>query len=420
MPYDIVRNMAVLGTSGTRLDVKLREAVGLLKEAFAFDQCALYLRTEEGRGFALEVYSGEKTGCTRVYDEDSGVVGFVRKNGRVVELYKRDQEATAWKGRVDPGLRGYRHVRVFPLMDHNRFYGVLYLKSRSKMTLKPNRMDLLRIAVIQIVSILKFDEIVQDYKKANDELEGVRDKLLSAEKLMALGDMAASLAHEVKNPLVSVGGFAQLVKRHLKKDSPAVPYVDQMIKEIKRLEKIVTGSISYLREDLESREPGDLNEILDDAVALFTDECRDHGISVVKDFHKGALSVLADSEQLKIAFDNLIANAIQSMGKGGVLTLSTLKQQDWAVAEISDSGIGIDPRNLGSIFSPFFTTKKNGTGLGLPITNSIIMRHKGIIRVANNIGAGATFKVKLPCSDREKGAARTRRMQGGGTLPGAY
>ena len=173
-----------------------------------------------------------------------------------------------------------------------------------------------------------------------------------------------------------------------------------MSAEILRLEKIIDGVVRFLKDSEVELHPEEINGVVEEALEIFSDEAREHGINIEKEFHCGALVVEADREQLKIAFDNLIANALQSMekgekGGGGVLRLATFLDGSTVVISVSDSGGGIDPEQLRYIFTPFFTTKKHGSGLGLPITNSIIMRHKGALEVHNEYGVGATFTVRL-------------------------
>jgi len=138
---------------------------------------------------------------------------------------------------------------------------------------------------------------------------------------------------------------------------------------------------------------------MDEAAARFEDEMKRLSIRLERDYRYGPLCVNAGRQELKIVFDNLIANALQCMNKdGGTLRLGTTLDEGWVVAEVSDSGGGIDPCHLASIFRPFFTTKKDGTGLGLPITSSIVSRLRGVIDVINKVGEGVTFRVKLPPS----------------------
>ncbi|GMR04204.1 MAG: hypothetical protein BMS9Abin23_0094 [Thermodesulfobacteriota bacterium] len=402
MVSDIIKNMAALVTSGAGLRIKLRNVAWLFLENFPFDQCSIYMRDENGRGFTLRAFAGEARGRVERYAKGAALAYYVKKEGKIAEVYTPDPADVRWKRVEDRGLEGYRSVVVIPLMDGSRCYGVLYLKSVKKVVLGRREKKTLEIAVLQLVSILKFAEIILDYKEVVHDLEQARAKLLSARKMIHLGGMAAELTHEIKNPLISLGGVASRIRRKIEKDSTALPYVDRMIKEIKRLEDLVNRSVAPLKDDSCAGEIDDINRILEDSLDYFADELRAKGIGVAKEFFKGKLMVETDREELKIAFDNLIANAIQSMDKGGTLVLSTLLNDGWVVTEVADCGGGIDPRNMDAIFNPFFTTKEDGTGLGLPITSSIITRHKGVIDVDNRAGHGVTIKIKLPCAGKDK------------------
>ncbi len=208
------------------------------------------------------------------------------------------------------------------------------------------------------------------------------------------------LSHEIKNPLVSIGGFANRLKKKLSSNSPYMPYVDQIVKEVSRLEDIMRGIVSFSNNKFVEFSREDINSIVEEALFVFSDVLRRQGIKIDMNLDKKPAFVMGDRQQLKIAFDNLIVNAIQSMAKGGTLYITTYSTDEWNVVEVSDTGGGIDPQVIGNIFNPFFTTKEHGTGLGLAITYTIIKRHKGVIDVTNNIGVGVTFSVKLPHASR--------------------
>lgn len=400
MEYGLIEKLTGLCAAGSTISAKLGEAAGLILGCTRTDQCSIYLWDDESSRFVLSTTEGDHASRIETYAEDEGVPGFVSRGYGVVEVYTEAPADTGFKGATDPGLAGFVSACLFPLRDGERLYGVLYLKSRKKTSFTDTERALLNAAATQLVLILKFEEMIESNRAVSGELQEYRVKLKNAEKLIALGDMAATLAHEIKNPLVSIGGFASRLKRKLGPGSPDIKYVEQMISEIHRLEKVLNGAMSFLKEDVLDLKPHDINDILEDALGLFDEEFDVHGIRVVKDFFARPLSVMADREELKIAFDNLIANAIQSMGEGGTLTLSTSISDGWVVAEVSDSGCGIDPARLCEIFNPFYTTKERGTGLGLPITNSIIIRHKGKIDVTSKKGIGATFVVKLPAAEK--------------------
>jgi len=249
---------------------------------------------------------------------------------------------------------------------------------------------------------------VGECRSACEEAEAFRERLCQAEKLILLGDIAATLAHEIKNPLICLGAYAARIKRKLAPSSPVIADVTELLKAVKRLEGVVNALVSPLKDDEGIETISDLNEILAEAVKSFREDMKERSVALQRDLFMGPLPVYARRQELKIIFDNLIANAIQCMSKeGGTLRLSTDLGDGWVIAEVSDTGGGIDPRDVASIFRPFFTTKKDGTGLGLPITSSIVSRHRGEIDVINRFGEGVTFKVKFPsATGREEKSPR--------------
>lgn len=400
MDYAIIKKMAALTAYDGALDEKLIRAARLFLRDSPFDQCAIYRwgkgGAERAEAFILKAKAGERKNCPDAYGADEGLPGAARKKRAAFAARKRSAAGKNWGRIEDRGGDGYKSAFVCPLRSGNSFYGVVYLKSKRGARLRAAERLLIEAAALELVSSLRCAELVRSHDRAHRDLNEVQERLLKTEKLIALGDMAATLAHEIKNPLLSIGAFAARLKRRLGPDSDLLPYVEQMIAEIVRLEKIMNGVVRFLRDSAPDLKPDDLNAILDEALGLFGDEIAAHGVNVVKDFYPEPLPLLADREQLKIAFDNLIANAIQSMEKGGTLTLSTARTAHSVIARVSDTGGGIDPRYIGHIFNPFFTTKEHGTGLGLPITNSIVMRHRGTIEIDNRFGAGATFTLIFP------------------------
>lgn len=404
MEYDILEKSAGLVADDRPLDARLEQAAALFTAALpAFGECLVYVLSDRKRCLELKAQhvrrdGNDKKGGADFYKEDEGLAWAVIKGGQAVHAQSNAPfpEAAVWNEVTDSGLAGFKSVYVAPLVDSSGCYGVIYLKSRKRAALTDKKKQVILVAAFHVAMSIKFDWLFRMQMAERGELKSLQKKLSGAERLMALGDMAASIAHEIKNPLVSLGGFALRLRNKLGADSPYMPYVEMMIAEVAKIEKTMNGALRHLKDSFLEITRSDLSEILEETAVIFEDDFKGLGIDVIREFHDGPIPVDVDREQLKIAFDNLIANAIQSMKHGGTLRLKTMIRGVWAIAEISDSGGGIDPRHLGQIFNPFFTTKDDGTGLGLPITNSIIMRHHGIIDLINDVGVGAAFTVKLP------------------------
>lgn len=404
MEHEMLEKIAEAVVAELDFDVKLSMAVRLISEAFAFDQCAVYVREGRVGGFKLSALEGESIGRVEEYGEEEGLPGLVRLTRDCAEVRGKEEGVADWEGRTDAGLRGFGYAMALPVTDKESLFGVLYLKARQDPELSASKKKVLTTAALLIAAIIKCRDVKECVLKAAIELKDARSQLINSEKLMSLGGMAATLAHEIKNPLMSIGGFALRLKKKLGGDPQYVKDVDLMIKEVGRIERIMNGIVRSLEQTLELR-LDDFTDILDDALGLFEEEIGALGIKVVRRYHEGPLPVEADREQMKIAFDNIIANALQSMEKGGgTLELETGAVNGTAIAKITDSGGGINPDYIGHIFNPFFTTKEHGTGLGLPITNSIVMRHRGVIEIDNRAGVGVSFTIKLPCAGGKRGS----------------
>lgn len=390
MEYDIIKEVAQLASSGPDFGAGLKRAAGVILEASRFDQCAVYVWDEEKRNFFLKASAGAGARAES-YGESEGIPGRVKETMAPVAF----TTGTVPGGRTDPGLAGFGYAYALPMNILGSFYGVLYLKSKGAGK-KPGFERDAELAALLLALVIRSRNAEVRYSEALARLGEAQEWIERTEKLMALVDMTSSLAHEIKNPLVSIGGYAAKLKRHIGTGSDAAPYVEEMLHEVKRVERLIDGIMRFFGDSGSAKRPDDINEILKSAVKFFDDDFRAGNIKLVMDLYHGRLPVNADREQLTIAFDNLIANAIQSMKNGGTLTLTTGVCAGSVSVRVSDSGGGIDPANIGNIFNPFFTTKKNGTGLGLPIANSIMHRHSGVIEVENEEGVGVTFVLKLP------------------------
>ena len=230
------------------------------------------------------------------------------------------------------------------------------------------------------------------------ELNRLKEQLARSEKMAALGGMAARVAHEIRNPLTPIGGFARRLAKRLAGEQKE--YAEIIVREVDRLEAMLDETLSFVRQARLSIEPFDINSLLDSIISLITPSLKS-GVEVRKDPSPEPLLITGDTNRLKEAFLNIIKNAEQAITEKGVITIRSTKDVGAAVVEISDTGSGIDEEALKFIFDPFFTTKASGTGLGLAITNRIIEEHGGRIGVESEKDKGTTFRVYLPLRKEE-------------------
>jgi signal transduction histidine kinase len=235
-------------------------------------------------------------------------------------------------------------------------------------------------------------------KRAEQETLRLQQQIRHADRLATIGQLAAGIAHELNEPLGNILGFAQLAHK-----SPDL--ADQTRRD---LEKIVTASL-YAREIIKklllfSRQTPpektgvDLNKVVKDGISLLEPRCAKAGIAVVRKLAPEAPVVLGDPAQLQQILVNLVVNAIQAMPEGGTLQVGTATEDAVVCLTLEDTGVGIPPENLESIFLPFFTTKDvgEGTGLGLAVVHGIISLHGGTVRADSEVGRGTRFEIRLP------------------------
>jgi PAS domain S-box-containing protein len=228
-------------------------------------------------------------------------------------------------------------------------------------------------------------------------------RLRRAESLASLTTLAAGVAHEIKNPLGSISIHVQLMRKSLKKqtEEPLIRYLDIVTEEIDRLNRIVVDFLFAVR-------PMDIAPINDDIVALLKEllefmhvEVERAGIELTMEYGKDIPLLPFDKRYIKQALLNLVKNATAAMPDGGKLRLAIELAGDELRITVADSGIGIPEDKLGKIFEPYFTTKENGTGLGLTLTYKIIKEHGGDIAVISRPGQGTTFTITLPVPQKE-------------------
>ena len=226
------------------------------------------------------------------------------------------------------------------------------------------------------------------------EIKKLHEQLIMAQRMAALGEVAARVAHDIRNPLVSIGGFARRLERSL--EGPIKEYAEIIVKEISGLELILMEILSFVRGVSLEKQMVKVDSIVDEVTAVIKSELEEKQITLVKELD-APFEVFVDSGNIREALLNILTNAVHAIGSNGEIVVRTYRKRDSVVIEVKDTGSGIPEEALPFIFDPFFTTKGSGsTGLGLTITHKIIKTHKGKIEVESKPNAGSTFRVFLP------------------------
>jgi two-component system sensor histidine kinase HydH len=241
------------------------------------------------------------------------------------------------------------------------------------------------------------------------EVKRLQEEVRRKEKLAALGSLAAGIAHEIRNPLSSIKGFAKYFEGHCEEGSEGRKLVAVMTKEVDRLNRVITELLEFAKpSDLKTR-PTNVNDIIEHSLRLIRQDANAKRIRVEFTRDEQLPNAEIDPDRFTQALLNLYLNAVQAMENGGILAVraSTAGVNEIRI-EIEDSGKGIPSESLGSIFNPYFTTKSSGTGLGLAIVHKVIESHQGEIKVRSAAGKGTAFSILIP-TQRRKGEIHGRQ-----------
>ena len=265
-------------------------------------------------------------------------------------------------------------------------------------------------------SLMGYTLIFQDITRFKE----MEEQMKRVDKMAAIGQLAAGMAHEIRNPLTSLSGSIQVLKSELVLDHPGQRLMDIILRESERLNALIRDFLLFAQPPRTNKSIWKIGNILDETVDLFINSQEYHeGIRIIRPQAHDSIQAMIDPDQMKQVFWNLLINAAQSMSNGGELHLQLQKGEEdllatnlpwspprktreWVRISIADSGCGIAEHEKEKIFEPFYTTKDGGTGLGLSIVHKIIENHDGVIKVESEVGKGSTFTIFLPVNRDEE------------------
>ncbi len=350
---------------------------------------------------------------------DSKLVFFLDKYRK--EIFKEDliaeQKYIMVKDELMKSFEGLKASVAIPLFFKDQLVGILALGDKKSGLMYNSRdMKLLRTladqSAIAIENAFAY-KLVEDYAKkvedTNRELIEAQAQLIQSEKMSAIGQLAAGIAHEIRNPLNIIEGARYYLSQTINGENTAVAgeYLGYIKNEVDRTNRLIDNLLKFSRVETHHFEPIDVNGILENALVLVRKQFSDNNIRLTTNFNHTIPNIMADQNQLWQVFINILINAIQAMPQGGELWVDTglyYGSSNQIFISFTDTGVGIDEEYLTKIFNPFFTTKDTGTGLGLSISYKIVEEHKGRIIVNSQKGTGSTFVVELPVGQNNKGA----------------
>jgi len=377
----------------------LREITRAAAELMDAPVVSLSIADEAGRQLVRQAFSDETIGADhpgsirRFGEGGSGWVAEHRRTLHVPDVFTDDRiVAREWFRK-----HGLRSALTVPILFGDSLLGVLGLYARSPFALGAEDRSLLESFVAQAAIAIHNARLFEELRLAHEQLERSQEQLVHSEKLSALGQLVAGVAHELNNPLSAVLGSAYLAERHVAQ-TPAERHVQRIREAAERAAQIVRNLLQFARDTTGRREHIEINTLVRQVADLTLNAGATQSVKLTLDLEPRLPSTFGDPVQIEQVLINLITNAYQAMeGEPGAVRVRTRGTPDTLRVEVSDTGPGVAPETRTKVFDPFFTTKPvgKGTGLGLSVAHGIVAMHGGRIWLEEG-GPGATFVVEIP------------------------
>jgi len=321
--------------------------------------------------------------------------GRVIQENRVIAIRNVLKEPSLIKQHLETmGKAGYRAYLGIPLRLGSRVIGAINLQSKEERDFSEEEIELISAFADQAAIAIENARLYENLKKSNNVLR-------RADRLSSLGLLTAGLAHEIRNPLVAIRTFTQLLPERYEDPEFRENFKSLALKELDRICGLVNDLLNFARPSPPKVSPEDANELVEGIVRILESEAKEKDVSINLRLAPGLPKIFIDKEQIKQVSMNVILNAIQAIEGGGEVEVITRmfskdSSERFLQIEVRDTGVGIEEGDLENIFNPFFTTKEDGNGLGLSISHQIIQEHSGYIVADSKPGKGTAFYINLP------------------------
>ena len=364
---------------------------------------SVYQLDEKKQELFVRLARGEKKDPIRriTLKVGEGVAGHVVQTGKPMVIQDVSTEER-FSDKFDK-ITGFttRSILCVPLMLRNAPIGALQVIN--KKTGEPfNRADLeLLYAIAQHVAIaMENANLYKRLEESNDmttqELRITQQKLIRSERLAAMGNLVQGVAHEIRNPVTTIGGFSQRIKKEFGDNEKIGKYVDIIIEETNRLENLVRRIREFAEAQVCILTLEKPDTVLLEALKQAKDTAKGQGVKVVTEIPSELPKMRIDANQLLTALNNLLENALEAMPAGGTLTLKANLTSEHLLIVVEDTGCGIPKEKLAAVYDPFVTSKTKGAGLGLTLVHQVAMNHHGEIQLSSEVNRGTVVTLRLP------------------------
>jgi signal transduction histidine kinase len=383
------------------LDSLSERLVRTVSDSMRIGKASLYVVDDVKGGFVCKASIGlDGGGGATSFSKDDVLV---QRFGRSLQTLVREELAVGYNHGTAEPLLAARLLELeaeisLPLTAKGRLVGILNLGHKEENDLYSKEdIELLFTLANQAAIAIENARLYQNLKQSQDTLR-------RADRLSSLGLLTAGLAHEIRNPLVAIRTFTQLLPERYEDAEFREGFQSLALKEVDRICGLITDLLSFARPSKPNVALEDINAVIDGIVRILETQAKEKNVEIVREFSVNLPKVWIDREQMKQVFMNLIFNGIQAINDGGIIIISTRlynknaeeEPGGFLQVEIRDNGIGIPEENLQHIFDPFFTSKDEGSGLGLSISHQIVQEHGGYVTVESKPRSGTSFFVHVP------------------------
>ena len=386
-------------TSTLDLDMVLMQAMSEARAMLSAEAASVLLHdpTTNELVFAASDGPGSQDLLGERMPAEAGIAGWTLREAQPM-LIKDAQEDPRFYADIDTTTGMTTHsLLAVPLKYKDKVIGVIEAVNRSDRHFDEHDLEILSILAGSAAIAIENARLYEAEREQRILVEQSHAQLVQSEKLAATGRLAASLAHEINNPLQAIHTSLQLMINFDVEPEEQQEYIRMADEEVKRLIDIATSVMDFARPSRPQLEATFVDQVIERTLALANKYLQHRHIAVKQDLAPGLPPVMAVPGELRQVLLNLVLNAVEAMPGGGTLTVTSFLTNDGQQAvSISDTGRGIPPEHLDRIFEPFFSTKESGTGLGLSVSYNVIQAHGGEITVQSQIDSGSTFTVLLP------------------------
>lgn len=394
---------STLINSSLKIESVLDNAMRCAEEFISAEASTIYEIDEAKNELFIRLARGEKKDPIKKIRVKigEGIAGKVVQTGQSMVVNDISQESD-FNDKYDR-LTGFktRSLICVPLIIRGKSIGAIQvLNKKTREPFSNADLEILTSLSHQIAIAMDnanlYHRLEQKFELTAQELKSTQERLIRSERLAAMGHLVDGVAHEIRNPITVIGGFAGRIKEHSEDNATLVKYADIILGESNRLERLVQKVRELADVQTASLQPDNIGPVVDEILKTFLPYAETRGIKIIVNIEKDIPLIDMDRPQMVIALSNIIENSLEAINENGEISLNIKKIENALLIEIKDTGIGIKEVDITSIYDPFVTSKTRGAGLGLTMAHQIIINHKGEIKITSREREGTTVAIRLP------------------------